>query len=292
MKISWALWAALATAGAAEASYAEAGSQASGYLDVAGSRIYYETRGSGLGIVLLHDGLLPSTTWDEIWNSLARKHQVIRYDRRGYGRSELPTKAYSSTEDLRKLLTHLKVEHAVIVGSSSGGALAIDFAIEHPEMVKGLFLIGPVLHGMEFTEQFRERARRNNEPMEHNDIKAWARNWTQDKFLIAGSNDKARRQAYEQLVANAKKLQRFDNALEEKLSPPASRRLSEIKTPTLILVGEADIADVHSHCDAIKAGIRDSEQFEIKGAGHLLQLEKPGEVIKRLEDFVERCERK
>ena len=75
-------------------------------------------------------------------------------------------------EDLRKLLAHLKVQHAVIVGSSSGGALAIDFAIAHPQMVDGLFLIGPVLHGMEFSEQFLERARRNNEPMERGDVKA------------------------------------------------------------------------------------------------------------------------
>ena len=56
-------------------------------------------------------------------------------------------------------------------------------------------------------------------------------------------------------------------------------------------VGEADIADVHAHCDAIKAGIRDSEQFVVKDAGHLIQLEKPDEVMKRLEDFAARCER-
>src|SRR6266576_1771780 len=46
---------------------------------------------------------------------------------------------------------------------------------------------------------------------------------------------------------------------------------------------DADIADVHAHCDAIKAGIRDSERFVVKNAGHLIQLEKPEEVAKRLE---------
>jgi len=48
---------------------------------------------------------------------------------------------------------------------------------------------------------------------------------------------------------------------------------------------------VHAHCDAIKAGIRDSERFVVKNAGHLIQLEKPEEVAKRLEDFADRCER-
>ena len=265
--------------------------QTNGYLDVGGSRIYYETHGSGPAIILLHDGLLSAVTFDEVWEPLAARHQVIRYDRRGYGRSELPTSAYSPTEDLRKLLEHLKVQHAVIVGSSSGGALAIDFAIAHPQMVDGLFLIGPGLHGMEYSAEFRDRANRNNEPIQRDDIQAVAKNWSEDRFLIAGPNEGARRKIYEQLVANAEKV-KFNDRFEETLSPPASKRLSEVKAPTLILVGEADIADVHAHCGAINAGIRESTMEVIKDAGHLIQLEKPGEVVKRIEDFAQRCERK
>jgi 3-oxoadipate enol-lactonase len=274
---------------AAETDSSGTSKQTSAYLDVDGSKIYYETRGPGPAIVLLHDGLLSSVTWDEVWEPLAARHQVIRYDRRGYGRSELPTRSYSSTEDLRKLLMALKVQHAVIVGSSSGGALAIDFAIDHPEMVDGLFLIGPVLHGMEYTADFRERANRNNEPMQRDDIKAVAKNWSEDRFLIAGTNEKARRKIYEELVANSEKL-KFDNRFEQSLSPPASKRLAEVKTPTVILTGEADIADVHAHCRAISAGIRGSTREVMKGAGHLIQLERPHEVVKKLEDFANRCE--
>jgi 3-oxoadipate enol-lactonase len=265
--------------------------QTSGYLDVGDSKIYYETRGSGPAIVLLHDGLLSAVTWDGIWEPLASRHEVIRYDRRGYGRSDLPTKSYSSTEDLLKLLTHLKRQHAVIVGSSSGGALAIDFAIAHPQMVDGLFLIGPVLHGLPYTPSFLERGARNNEPMQRDDIRGVAKNWSEDRFLISGPNEGARRKIYEQLVANSEKL-KFDNHFEESLSPPASKRLSEVKAPTLILAGEADIADVRAHCAAINAGIRESTQEVIKDAGHLIQLEKPSEVARKIENFVQRCEQK
>jgi pimeloyl-ACP methyl ester carboxylesterase len=263
----------------------------SGYLDVGDSKIYYETRGSGPAIVLLHDGLLSAVTWDEVWAPLASGHEVIRYDRRGYGRSELPTKSYSSTEDLQKLLTHLKRQHAVIVGSSSGGALAIDFAIAHPQTVDGLFLIGPVLHGLPYTASFLERGARNNEPLQRDDIRAVAKNWSEDRFLIAGPNEGARRKIYEQLVANSDKV-KFNDRFQQTVSPPASKRLSEIGAPTLILVGEADIADVHTHSGAINAGIRKSTMEVIQDAGHLIQLEKPGEVAKKIEDFVQRCERK
>jgi 3-oxoadipate enol-lactonase len=264
----------------------------SGYLDVSGSKLYYEECGSGPAIVLLHDGLLNSVSWDEIWQPLPASFHFIRYDRRGYGRSAPAMASFSPREDLAKLLRHLKVPHAVIVGSSSGGALAIDFAIEHPEMVDGLFLIGPVLHGMEFTDEFRERAKRNNEPMQRDDVRAMARNWAQDRFLIAGTNEPARQKIYGQLVANAEKLKKYDSTLEEKISPPASQRLSEIKAPTLILVGEADITDVHAHCGAINAGIRGSSRVVVKEAGHLIQLEKPGEVTKMLQDFAEHSARK
>jgi pimeloyl-ACP methyl ester carboxylesterase len=273
------------------AAEADGDKQKSGYLDVGDSKIYYETRGAGPAIVLLHDGLLSGVTWDEVWKPLAARHRVVRYDRRGYGRSELPTKPYSSTEDLRKLLTHLKVQHAVVVGSSAGGALAIDFAIAQPQMVDGLFLIGPVLHGMPYTAYFQERAARNNEPAQRDDIKAVAKNWSEDRFLIAGPNEGARRKIYEELLANSEKL-KFENHFEQSLSPPANKRLSQVKAPTQIVVGDADIADVQAHCAAINAGIRESTREVIKDAAHLIQMEKPDEVARRIDDFVRRCERK
>jgi pimeloyl-ACP methyl ester carboxylesterase len=260
----------------------------SDYVDVGGAKLHYEECGSGPAVVLLHDGLLPSVSWDEVWQPLAAKYHVVRYDRRGYGRSDLATTPFSPVRDLAELLRHLKVKHAIVVGNSSGGALALDFAIEHPEMVDGLFLVGPVLHGLDFSSEFRERANRNNEPMEHDDVRAMARNWSQDKFLVAGANEKARRKIYEELVANAEKLKKYDGALEEKLSTPASKRLGEIKMPTLILVGEGDIGDVQLHTRAISGGISGSERIVVKGAGHLIQLEKPGEVVSRLENFAAR----
>src|SRR5436190_13969522 len=192
--------------------------------DISGSKIYYEESGAGSAIILLHDGLLDSASWDEVWRPLARKYHVIRYDRRGYGRSDPATSPFSPAEDLAKLLRHLKVEHALVAGSSSGGALAIDFAIKHPKMVDGLFLIGPVLHGMEYSAEFQTRANRNNEPMKRDDVRAMARNWSQDRFLIAGANEKARQKVYEGLLANADKLEKYDSGPEEKLLPPASNR--------------------------------------------------------------------
>ena len=265
--------------------------QSGNYLDISGSKIYYEQCGSGASIVLLHDGLVHAISWDGIWGSLCAKYHVIRYDRRGYGRSDPPKTPFSPTDDLYKLLTHLNVQHAIIAGSSSGGALAIDFALEHPRMVDALFLIGPVLHGMRDTAYFLERGNKNNEPMQRGDFKAVAENWSKDRFLIADGHEQARKKLYDALVESPQNL-KYSNRLEKKLSPPAANRLAEIKAPTLILVGEADIADVHAYCGAINAGIRESARSVVKDAGHFIQLEKPEEVLTRVDRFAQRVERK
>jgi pimeloyl-ACP methyl ester carboxylesterase len=55
-------------------------------------------------------------------------------------------------------------------------------------------------------------------------------------------------------------------------------------------MGQADIADVRAHCGAINAGIRGSTREFVKDTGHLIQLEKPDEVAKRIEEFAQGCE--
>jgi 3-oxoadipate enol-lactonase len=115
------------------------------YVDVGGSKIWYEECGSnipGPGVVLLHDGLVHSITWDDVWAPLCSKYHVLRYDRRGYGRSQ-PAKAWFVPEDdLFAIMHHVHMDHAIVLGNSSGGGLALDFALAHPEIVTALFQTG------------------------------------------------------------------------------------------------------------------------------------------------------
>jgi hypothetical protein len=65
------------------------------YVDVGGSKIWYEECGSsapGPAVVLRHDGLVHAITWDDVWAPFCSRYHVLRYDRRGYGRSEPATK--------------------------------------------------------------------------------------------------------------------------------------------------------------------------------------------------------
>jgi 3-oxoadipate enol-lactonase len=260
-------------------------------LDVGGSKIYYEECGAGAAVVLLHDGLLHSVTWDGEWDPLCRKYHAIRYDRRGYGKSDAPKGPFSPTEDLYALLEHLKITHAVLVGSSSGAALAVDFTLAHPEMVEGLFLLGPVVEGQEVSAAFQDRRSKNNAPLANGDVKAAAENWSKDPYIVGERHDAARKRVYDVLVENPQNL-RYTGEFQTPHSPSSSSRLAEIHVPTLILVGEVDISDVHASAGAIESAIPGAQRDIIINAGHLVQLEQPDILLERIFRFVDLQERK
>lgn len=261
------------------------------YIDVSGSKIYYEQCGSGPTVVLLHDGLLHSNTWDGAWLALCKRYHAVRYDRRGYGRSDPAKSLFSPTEDLFTLLTHLNVQHAVVVGNSSGGALAIDFALAHPGMVEGLFLLGPVVQGMDTSSHFDERGRKNMAPLvEKGDLKATVENWSKDAYIVGRSHDAARKTVYTALMLSPQDITHTPG-FEIRSSIPSLYRLSEIHVPTSILVGEFDIPDVHAQSGAIEAGIPGAQRDVLENAGHLIQLELPEAFTERLAHFVDLQER-
>jgi pimeloyl-ACP methyl ester carboxylesterase len=263
------------------------------HLDVGGVKLWYEdcAQQNTPAVVLLHDGLLHSVTWDGIWPSLCAKYHVVRYDRRGYGRSESTKAPFVPEDDLLKVMRKVHMDRAIIIGNSSGSGLALDFALAHPEMLEGLFLIGPVVHGMASTDYFNERGSKNSAPLDHADVKAAAENWSKDRFIIAGDDSKARKELYDGLSQNPQNL-KVDGSLEVRPSPPTVVRLSEIRVPTLVLVGDADIADVFAYSGAIEAALP-LASFEVwKHTGHLIQLQRPAELVTRFDRFVALTERK
>ena len=133
------------------AAEAQTGSAVSGFAEVNGTRLYYESRGQGPAVVLLHGGLNDSRLWDEQMRPLSKRFRVVRYDLRGFGRSNAEKVEFWPPEDLRALLDFLKIEKATLVGLSLGGIIAADFALEHPERVERLVLVGPGLRGFKNT---------------------------------------------------------------------------------------------------------------------------------------------
>lgn len=115
----------------------------------AGVQIHYTVDGKGDPVVLIH-GLHSSAAMNwrlpGIIKSLSESHQVIALDLRGHGRSGKPEKesdyGVEMAEDVVRLLDHLKVEKARVVGYSLGGMIAMRLSVDHPDRVKSLVLGG------------------------------------------------------------------------------------------------------------------------------------------------------
>jgi len=264
---------------------ATASQPASGsFVEVEGSKLYYEECGTGpVAVVLIHDGIAHSAVWDEVWPVFCQKFHTIRYDRRGYGRSPASTTWYSEVEDLAALLRQRKVNRAALVGSSHGGELSIDFTLQHPALVQQLVLIGAVVSGFPYSDHFLNRGISNSRPFDKGDVTGGIANWAKDKYLLAPGHDAAKKRLLDMLTANPQDMTHADYARPTQAALP---RLREIRVPTLLLVGDSDIPDVHAHAGAIEAGIAGSRRVVIAETGHLMYLEKPEEFSREVITFI------
>ena len=114
---------------------------------VNGVELYFEEAGSGFPLVFVHEFAGDMRAWEPQVRYFGHRYRVIVYNQRGYPPSSVPPDeaAYSHdqlVEDLHQLLRHLKIGQAHIGGLATGGTVALNFGIRHPEMVRSLIVAG------------------------------------------------------------------------------------------------------------------------------------------------------
>jgi pimeloyl-ACP methyl ester carboxylesterase len=257
----------------------------SGFVEVPGGRLFYEAAGHGDTVVLIHDGILHRETWNDQFPALAGEHRLVRYDRRGYGRSTAPTAAYSNVDDLQAIFAALHIDRAALIGCSAGGALAIDFAIAHPDEVRSMVLVGAVVRGLSPSAHFQSRGGRWSPDVDATPaaIEYWA---MKDPYYVSEQSPAVKTRVRELLASNPQNF--HADAFVQRPSWTALSRLGEIRVPTLIVVGEHDIPDVHADAGAIQAGIQSSTREIIPAAGHLVHMEQPTRFNTLVQSFLSR----
>ena len=128
-------------------------------------------------------------------------------------------------------------------------------------------------------------------PLAEDDVRGAAENWSRDPFQVNGERPQARKKIYDILAANPQNF-KVPGQFEIRPSPPTVTRLAEVQAPTLLIVGESDIADVHAFAGALQAAVPVVRREVWKDDGHLIPLEKPTELVTRLEAFITLAERK
>src|SRR6478735_4920886 len=120
----------------------------SGYAPVNGIKVYYEVYGEGKPIVLLHGAYYTiEMNWAQLIPELAKNRKVIAIELQGHGHTPYSERKLSRTtlaSDVEKVMDHLKIDSADIVGYSFGGQIAYQFAIQSPKRLKKLVIISSV----------------------------------------------------------------------------------------------------------------------------------------------------
>ena len=256
------------------------------FAEVNGTRLFYDVKGRGEPLVLISGGSLDMRLWDDQFEVLAENRQVIRYDPRGIGRSDVPEGPFSHYQDLYALLQFLGIQETDVLGFSFGGGVAIDFALTYPEVVRKLILIAPGLSS--WKDEIAPTLSELSKVAEGEGAAKAIELILADPSMPTEGQEEARQKMSQMLSENT---QLFDSnfayvRLMEPGDPPANERLVEIGAPTLLVVGERDHAAIHENVDMLQQGIRGAKKVLIMGAGHMINLEKPNELNRVVLDFL------
>jgi pimeloyl-ACP methyl ester carboxylesterase len=260
--------------------------RASGRAEVNGARLHYDVYGQGPALVFLHAGLADSRMWDPQVESFAGAHTVVRFDVRGYGESDPATAPYVPVDDLYLLLRFLEIDRACIVGLSMGGTFAIDFAAAHPEMVSPLVVVAGSPGWQPYSKELIARTSAIVAAGKEKGSTALVEGWLNDPMLAAAKARPAiARQMRSFLNQNAAGL--FGTSF---MRPPniPTPKLSDFKMPTLVMVGDRDDPEIVERSSAMSREIPDAALTVIRGAGHMVNLEKPQEFNQALAAFLRR----
>jgi pimeloyl-ACP methyl ester carboxylesterase len=254
-----------------------------------GARIHYEREGHGPHVVLLHAGVADLRMWEPQVAAFAKHFDVIRPDQRGFGDSELPPNPWSPLADLLSLMDQLSLESAHLVGCSMGGALAIDFALDHPERTSKLVLVGSAIGGFTFKPEHAHLFAEASAARAAGDLDALNEAML---HLFLDGPERPRgyvaeplRKLFLDMNGHALRVD-FEKAPTKEPDPVAVRRLHEIDAPTLVVVGDKDVPTVMEAADLLMNSIPDVQKTVIEDAAHLPNLEHPDEFNRAVLDFL------
>jgi 3-oxoadipate enol-lactonase len=260
-----------------------------GHTSVNGATLYYEVKGKGFPLVFISGGgLLDSRAWDRQFETFSKTNQVIRYDIRGIGKSGRPVDQFSHSADLYALLTFLKIKKAHVVGLSFGGGIAIDFALEHPEMVDHLILAATGTSS-------DAKGSDNLQALSGLSVLARKEGLAQTTQLIFNANtfiSKDNLAAQEKIRAIYRdNWDAFENdfpliRLWQPVEPASRNRLSEIRMKTLVMIAENDTAPYKAITENLAKRIPGATRVLIPGAAHVINLDKPDAFDSAVAKFI------
>ena len=260
-------------------------------LSVNGTTLYYEDSGGPGDVVLFSHGLLFSSAMFEAQvRALVPRYRCIAYDHRGQGRSADPGGRRHDIEDVTldavSLIHRLAVAPCHFVGLSMGGFVGMRLAARHPELLRSLTLL----------ETSADPEPEQNVPRYR--LLAFVARWFGlravtgrvmpilfSRTFLADSTRAAEREWWRARIAsNRRSIVRAVYGVIERRG--VAEELAKVRVPTLVIVGEEDVATAPAKAERIHALIAGSRLVRIAAAGHSSCIEQPEQVNRAIGDFL------
>jgi pimeloyl-ACP methyl ester carboxylesterase len=258
-------------------------------LRIADTNLHYEMGGQGRSILFIHGLGSSALDWEEQVSFFSKQFQVITYDVRGHGRSDIPAGPYTIplfAQDAAMLLKALERKEAHVVGISMGGMIAFELALEKPDLVSSLTIVNsrPDPRVTSTGEQVRLFLRVLAVRL------LGMRRIAQihSKRLFPGSKHQALRRAFvERRAGNSKRA--YLDSLRAITAWSVAEKLASITCPTLVIAGERDYRPV-SEKASFTEQIPSAELVVIPDSRHATPLERPELFNQTLLRFLSRKE--
>ena len=261
-----------------------------------GARIYYEVEGKGEPLVLVHGWTLNLRMFDPQVRDLAREFQVIRLDRRGFGRSSGDEDVSWDAEDLRRLLDTLGVTRAHLLGMSQGARSTLSFTMRYPERVRSLILHGspaPDGFGLPFTGPDRLTQSEYVAIAKASGVEAAKRAWAAHPLVAIPPGNLDARRRMDALLAAYKGTRWIKNITPSGPAKPVTMSdLAAVKVPTLIVVGDEEVPYLRIVADALTYGIARARKVVIPGGGHMVNIVNPASYNRAVLDFLHEVQKR
>jgi pimeloyl-ACP methyl ester carboxylesterase len=198
--------------------------------------------------------------------------------------------AFALGEEMKPKSGYINVGKAAIMGLSLGGYIAVDFALAYPERISALILAAPGLTGYELSsEPVKKHTELMNKAFLDKDLKMaveyFQRAWTDGPVRTPDQVNPDVREKVRQMAVGSIQSINLENR-EIRLEPPAIDRLAEIQVPTLAIVGDLDMPDILEIVDLIEKNVKGAQKEVIKGAAHMVNMEKPEGFNRIVRDFL------
>ena len=258
-------------------------------LALSGARLAYQVTGDGPAVVLVHGFGLDMRMWDPQAADLAARHQVIRYDLRGFGSSGPfdPGVPYTHAGDLVALLDHLGIGQAVLAGLSFGGRVVLQTALMAPQRVRGLVMMDAVVDGVPWDRESRDAIRLAGELAQARGLLAGRAAWLAHPLFASARNLPGVSDQLATMVAAYPGQHWIGHDPHEEEGQRPIDVLEELAMPVLVLAGEHDVPGFREMSAVLARRIPGAWYHVVAEAGHMINMEQPAAVNDVLTRFLD-----